>query len=170
MSRTPFDIDIPLADDAPITSDIHLRAMDDNLLTHAQFPNPQAWEFFREWLTRNTLEHLQHSNKGVLIARHAASGETASFIKWLEYGPGGEAGLPLATTSVEDEWPEFCGRAILEEYTNVAADMRRRALGDKGYFRKFFISAFCLFLAVVFFFFFFFLCNLVVVMAALGQR
>lgn len=136
MSKPAFDIVIPLADDAAVTSDIHLRAMEENLLTHAQFPNPQAWEFFREWLTTNTREHIQHSNKGVLIARDSATGEIASFIKWLEYGSGGEVALPPPTTAVEDEWPEFCGRLILDEYTNIAADARKRVLGEKGYFRK----------------------------------
>jgi hypothetical protein len=48
-------------------------------------------------------------DKGTLIARHQTTGEILSFIKWLEYGPGGEL-APMAT--VEDEWPEFCGRAI----------------------------------------------------------
>jgi hypothetical protein len=63
MPRPAFEIVIPLPDDAVITSDIHLRAMEDNLLTHAQFPNPQAWEFFREWLTKNTLDHIRHWTK-----------------------------------------------------------------------------------------------------------
>lgn len=114
--------------------------MQDNLLTHAQFPNPQAWEYFREWLTNNTMEHIQHANKGVLIARDPATGDVASFVKWLEYGPGGEVSLfpPTANaTTTEDEWPEFCGRDILDEYTVIAAEARKRILKEKGYFRKF---------------------------------
>lgn len=142
MSKPTFDVVIPLADDASITSDIHLRAMQDNLLTHAQFPNPQAWEYFREWLTKNTMEHIQQANKGVLIARDPATGDVASFVKWLEYGPGGEVSLltPTATTT-EDEWPEFCGRGILDEYTVIAAEARKRILKERGYFRKFLVSS-----------------------------
>lgn len=137
MAKPSFDIVIPLEDDAALTADIHLRAMAEDVLTNAQFPNSQAWEYFREWLARNTREHIRHSGKGVLIARDPATGDIASFIKWLEYGPGGEDTLAPRTAVVKDEWPEFCGRSILDEYANIAGDIRRRVLGQKGYFRKF---------------------------------
>ncbi|KFG85017.1 uncharacterized protein G6M90_00g037340 [Metarhizium brunneum] len=139
MAKPSFDIVIPLEDDAALTADIHLRAMAEDVLTNAQFPNSQAWEYFREWLARNTREHIRHSGKGVLIARDPATGDIASFIKWLEYGPGGEDTLAPRTAAVEDEWPEFCGRSILDEYANIAGDIRRRVLGQKGYFHVTFL-------------------------------
>ncbi|TWU73038.1 hypothetical protein ED733_001948 [Metarhizium rileyi] len=134
MSKPSFEILIPLADDAAFTADVHLRAMADDTLTRAQFPSPEALDFFRQWLTKNTLEHIWHSDKGVLIARNPATGELASFIKWLEYGPGGEVDLASAATTLEDEWPESCGRSILDEYRSIAAGIRRRILGRQGYF------------------------------------
>lgn len=137
MAKPAFDIVTPLVDDAHVISDIHLGAMKSNLLTHAQFPSPQALDFFHGWITKNTIEHLHDTDKGVLIARDPATGAVASFIKWLEYGTGGEVSPPPSTRTVEDEWPEFCGRDVLDDYTNIAADARKRILGERAYFRKF---------------------------------
>ncbi|GAB0133856.1 hypothetical protein EsDP_00002250 [Epichloe bromicola] len=125
MAKPAFDIVHPLVDDAHVISDIHLATMKSNLLTHAQFPSLQALEFFHGWITKNTIEHLHGTGKGVLIARDPATGAVASFIKWLE--------------TVEDEWPEFCGRDVLDEYTNIAADARKRILGGRGYFHVTFL-------------------------------
>ncbi|GAO16304.1 hypothetical protein UVI_02016910 [Ustilaginoidea virens] len=136
MAKASFNIVIPLEDDAPIISDIHLRAMNDNLLTHAQFPTPQALEYFRSWITKNTAEHIADADKGVLVATDPTTGEIASFIKWLEYGADGES------ASAEDEWPEFCGRQIIQEYTAIAADARKKTLGGSGYCRKFLPTSF----------------------------
>ncbi|KAG5931571.1 hypothetical protein E4U53_001698 [Claviceps sorghi] len=137
-----FTIDIPHADDAPVISDIHLRAMDSNLLTHAQFPSPRALSYFRDWLTRNTVQHIHDADKGVLTARDAATGEIASFIKWLEHGVGGEAEPstpPCTGTTARDEWPQFCGRDVLAEYADIAAAARKRLPGKKGYFHVTFV-------------------------------
>ncbi|KAK2603518.1 hypothetical protein QQS21_004287 [Conoideocrella luteorostrata] len=144
MAKSTFSIVIPLADDAPVISGIHLRAMQDNLLTHAQFPNPRAVEYFRGWITQNTIQHVHDGGKGVLIARDPASGQVASFIKWLEYGTGGEVSPPppdsTNTSAVGgDVWPEFCGRDILDEYANVAAGARKKLLGEREYFHVTFL-------------------------------
>ncbi|KHN99114.1 GNAT family acetyltransferase [Metarhizium album ARSEF 1941] len=131
-----FDIVIPLADDAAATADVHLRAMERDVLTNAQFPNPQAWEYFRGWLAENTREHIQHPSKGVLIARDPTTGDIASLIKWLEYGQAGEVSVaPPAAAVEEQEWPECCGRSILNEYASIAGDIRRRVLGQRPYFQ-----------------------------------
>lgn len=132
MAKTSFVNVIPLVDDASVVADIHLRAMDQNLLTHAQFPNPKALEYFHSWIARDTLQHISDSDKGVLIARHPHSEETVGFLKWSEYGPGGE---PAA---IADEWPEYCGRQILDEYSALAAEARKSITEQhrNGYFRK----------------------------------
>ncbi|POR34406.1 Uncharacterized protein TPAR_05366 [Tolypocladium paradoxum] len=76
-SAMGFDIAVPSPDEAPAVSDVHLRAMDANLLTHAQFPGPAALAFLRGWLERNTLQQASDADKGVLVARDAESGAVA---------------------------------------------------------------------------------------------
>lgn len=131
-----FDIVIPSEQDAPIISDLHIRAMDANLLTHAQFPNQQAMGFFRTWLTENTIQCIKETGKekGVLIARDQETGQVASFVKWFDYGEGGELSMPPGL-SIEEEFPDFCGRAVLDEYAQLTAGTRKQLMGKKPYYR-----------------------------------
>ncbi|KAG6034580.1 hypothetical protein E4U41_006486 [Claviceps citrina] len=121
-----FHIDVPLADDAPIISDIHLRAMDSDLLTHAQFPNTQALDFFRDWITSNTVEHSHEAGKGVLVARDAATGEIANvtFVctdpKWA--GRGAASGL---LRDLKD-MAAGAGKAIILEAVMPAVPLYKR--------------------------------------------
>ncbi|KAM4063064.1 acetyltransferase (GNAT) domain-containing protein [Hirsutella rhossiliensis] len=130
-----FDIAVPSADEAAAASDIHLRAMDANLLTQAQFPGPAAREFFRGWLTRNTFQHARDADKGVLVARDPASGRVASFVKWLVHGPGG---AEVAARDLEG-WSDICGTAVLRSYGELAEAARRQALGTSPYYHVTFL-------------------------------
>ncbi|UKZ55194.1 hypothetical protein TrVGV298_009012 [Trichoderma virens] len=105
----------PSEAEAPAVSTVHLRAMDENLLTHAQFPSPEGLQFFHSWLERNTLEHLRDGDKGVLVAKDGETGEVVSFVKWLVHRPGeGEQ-----QHQVEEEWPDVARGGVFGSVCSV---------------------------------------------------
>ncbi|KAM0250359.1 hypothetical protein ACHAQJ_008667 [Trichoderma viride] len=117
----------PSEADAAAVSTVHLRAMDENLLTHAQFPSPEGLQFFHAWLERDTLEHLRDGDKGVLIAKDEETGNVASFVKWLVHRPGEEAVVP----QVEEEWPEVARKEYLDPYAALTERVRVKVVGEK---------------------------------------
>lgn len=122
----------PSEADAAMVSTVHLRAMDENLLTHAQFPSPEGLQFFHGWLERNTLEHLRDEDKGVLVAKDEETGEVLSFVKWLVHRPGEEV------QQVEEEWPSVAREEYLDPYAALTETVRRRAVGDMAaYYREY---------------------------------
>ena len=131
-----FGIDIPTVDDAPLLADLHLRAMDSNALTRAQFPNTEAMDFFRAWLTENTKEHIMKPKKGILVARDEETGQIASFVKWLDNPTGEQTNITVEGSLIERGFPPFCGRDILEEYANITAAARRNIMGPRPCYRK----------------------------------
>ena len=122
------------AGDAEDIADVHLRAMEDNLLLHAQFPNPESLAFLRNWLAKDTVEHTQDLGKGVLVARDEASGEIASFVKWLVHRP---AEQDSSEPAQEEQWPESCRVKYLDSYSALTQRVRDSVMGDKPFFREF---------------------------------
>ncbi|KAL7794508.1 hypothetical protein V8C37DRAFT_375817 [Trichoderma ceciliae] len=120
MICTPSEVE------AAAVSTVHLRAMDENLLTHAQFPSPEGLQFFHAWLERNTLEHLRDEDKGALITKDEETGEVASFMKWLVHRPGEEV------QQAEDEWPAVARKAYLDPYARLTERVRVRAVGEEA--------------------------------------
>ncbi|KAJ6437792.1 dihydroxy-acid dehydratase [Purpureocillium lavendulum] len=127
-----FDIVVPTAEEASAISDIHLRAMDNNALTHAQFPGAAAMDFFRGWLDRNTLQQARDAHKGVLVARDADTGEVASFIKWLVH----ESGTDESAAKDLEPFSEPCNVQLLNSYGELTERMRKQAMGTKPYCRE----------------------------------
>lgn len=122
-------------------STVHLRAMDDNLLTHAQFPSREGLGFFHAWLENNTLEHLRDKDKGVLVAKDEETGDVVSFVKWLVHRPGCDE------AAEEEEWPAVARREYLDPYAALTERVRVRAVGEEAaYYREFFNSHFGFFL------------------------
>ncbi|KAL7932711.1 acyl-CoA N-acyltransferase [Trichoderma chlorosporum] len=116
----------PSAADVSAVSTVHLRAMDENLLTHAQFPSPEGLQFFHAWLESNTLEHLRDGDKGVLVAKDEGTGEVVSFVKWLVHRPGhGEQ-------PVEEEWPAVARGEYLDPYAALTERVRNGVVGEEA--------------------------------------
>lgn len=112
-------------------STVHLRAMDENLLTHAQFPSPEGLGFFHAWLENNTLEHIRDEDKGVLVAKDEKTGDVVSFVKWLIHRPGHDE-------AVEEEWPEVARKEYLDPYAALTERVRVKAVGEEAvYYREF---------------------------------
>jgi hypothetical protein len=123
----------PSEADATAISTVHLKAMDENLLTHAQFPSPEGLQFFHAWLERDTLQHLKEEDKGVLIAKDEETGEVMSFVKWLVHRPEEEE-----APQVEEEWPEVARKEYLDPYAALTESVRVRVVGEKtAYYREF---------------------------------
>ncbi|KAH7312342.1 hypothetical protein B0I35DRAFT_53364 [Stachybotrys elegans] len=126
-----FRITIPQGERKDELSNIHLRAMESNELLHAQFPKAQSIEFLHGWLGRNTLEHMQDADKGVLVALAEDDEETmVSFIKWLVH--------PKATEEeTHEEWPECCRQEYLDSYGDLTQRVRDEVMGAESYYRLF---------------------------------
>lgn len=123
----------PSEAEAVAVSTVHLRAMDENLLTHAQFPSQEGLGFFHAWLENNTLEHLRDEDKGVLVAKDEETGDVVSFVKWLVHRPGQDE-------AVEEEWPAVARKEYLDPYAALTERVRGRAVGEEAaYYREFYI-------------------------------
>lgn len=133
----------PSEADAPAISDVHLRAMDANLLTHAQFPSVEGLRFFHGWLARDTVGHLRRDDKGVLVVREEGAGRVVSFVKWLVHRPGREEdeGKKGEDEEVEEEWPDVARREYLDPYAELTGRVREGVLGRGAvYYREFLLS------------------------------
>ncbi|PTB64609.1 hypothetical protein BBK36DRAFT_1170299 [Trichoderma citrinoviride] len=139
-----FIICVPSEADAPAISTVHLRAMDENLLTHAQFPSPEGLRFFHGWLARDTVGHLADGdeNKGVLVAREEEEGRVVSFVKWLVHRPAAAAAghddEETKKDGGEEEWPEVARAEYLDPYAELTGRVRDGVLGKgAAYYRDF---------------------------------
>jgi hypothetical protein len=129
MSR--LVVERPAERDASKVADIHLEAMNENELLHAQFPSPEALNYLRRWLAEETVEHLQAPDKGVLVARDGESREIAGFVKWLIC-----RGAQSQPPTVEEEWPSFCQAECLTAYADLTASVRKSVMGNDPYYRE----------------------------------
>lgn len=127
-----FEISVPSADEASAVADVHLLAMKNDVLTKVQFPTPEAWEFFRGWLGRNTMQHTRDADKGVLVARDRETGEVASFIKWLVHPSGGDE----AVAENVEGWSDVCEVKYLTSYGALTKETRKRVMGKQPYYRQ----------------------------------
>ncbi|KAL7816197.1 acyl-CoA N-acyltransferase [Trichoderma gracile] len=123
----------PSEADAPAISDVHLRAMDANLLTHAQFPSPEGLRFFHGWLARDTVGHIRDGDKGVLVAREddGEAGRVVSFVKWLVHRPGQHD----EDEGEGEKWPDVARGEYLDPYAELTGRVREGVLGrEAAYF------------------------------------
>lgn len=127
-----FDIVPAVKGDAAKVADVHLNAMGDNALLHAQFPSPESLEFLRGWLENDTAQHVEDGSKGVLIAKDDRSKETASFVKWQVHG-GKKASIDQPAQA--EEWPDSCRTEYLDSYGELTARVRKEVMGDSPYYR-----------------------------------
>ena len=126
-----FDIISAVEGDAAEVADVHIKAMNDNALLHAQFPNAESLAFLRTWLVADTIQHVRDGKKGVLVAK----GERfASFVKWEVRG--GKTSETDQTAHTED-WPSCCRAEYLDPYADLTAKVRKEVMGDSSYYRKF---------------------------------
>jgi hypothetical protein len=128
-----FDIGALSPHEAADISDIHLKAMNSNPLLHVQFPTKNALEDLRVWLTGDTMKHLEHADKTMLVARDRASGRVVSFIKWQVYARR-DFGAP--EIDVGEEWPESCRREYLNRYEAAVQEVLQRVMGHDPYYRE----------------------------------
>ncbi|KAF4455557.1 gnat family acetyltransferase [Fusarium austroafricanum] len=114
-----FEIIIPSEKEAPGVADTFFAAMDINLLMHAQFPNTESKEFFRDWIFRDTMDHAQSVDKGVLVAHDSETGKIASFAKW------NIQRQPRQQDEEEDdeEFPDFCRHQYIGPYAALTKNV-----------------------------------------------
>ncbi|KAF4978789.1 hypothetical protein FZEAL_4903 [Fusarium zealandicum] len=127
-----FEIAVPSEQDAPSTASTHLTAMDANLLMHAQFPTAESRDFLRNWLCRDTLNHVSSSDKKVLISRDTETGRIASFIKWSIQRQIRLRGNE--DESHEEELPACCRQEYIGSYAALTKDARIKVLGDQPHY------------------------------------
>lgn len=126
-------IETPAAEsDASGLAQVHLEAMDNNELLHAQFPSKEGLHFLRGYLEKETVEFLQSSDKGVLVAKDSQNGEIASFVKWIVYREGGNE-----DSAADDTLPSCCRAEYVKPYADLTASVRKSVMGNDPYYRKF---------------------------------
>ncbi|KOS22686.1 hypothetical protein ESCO_003819 [Escovopsis weberi] len=133
----PFQVLTPLESDAPAVAALHLRAMRDNLLVHAQLPTAAALGAAGAWLAADTVAHIRRGDMGVLVAREdaAAGGAVVGFAKWFVRRAGG---------AEEEEVPaegelEGARREYFERYVERTGRMRGEVVGDAEYYHPTYI-------------------------------
>lgn len=129
----PLEIGTPREDDVSAISDLHLRAMDANILLHAQFPNAPSLQYLHGWLDRDTVQHLKDNDKGISVSRDLETQKIVSFVKWLVHRD--ESGDTEPT--VDDEpWPETCRKEYLDSYSEITQNVRKEVMGRSSYYRE----------------------------------
>ncbi|OBS19538.1 hypothetical protein FPOA_11264 [Fusarium poae] len=125
-----FEVVIPSEKEIPGVADAFFAAMDINLLMHSQFPTSKSKEFMYGWLLKDTMDHIQGADKGVLVARDPKTGKIASFAKWnIQRQPR------LGEEDHDDEeFPDYCRRQYLGPYAALTKSKRDKVLGEKPYF------------------------------------
>ena len=112
-------------------ADVHLKAMQDNLLLHAQFPTTESLDWLQDFLAKDTNEHRDDAGKGVLIARDPGNAQIASFVKWLVHQPSSDT-----HGATSEEWPPDSRTEYLDSYGDLTAKARQDVMGDNPYYRK----------------------------------
>ncbi|CAF3538757.1 hypothetical protein FGSG_09523 [Fusarium graminearum PH-1] len=126
-----FEIIVPSEKEVPGVADTFFAAMDINLLMHSQFPTPKSKEFMYGWLLKDTMDHIQSADKGVLVARDPETGKIASFAKWnIQRQPR----LGEEEDHDDEEFPDYCRRQYLGPYAALTKSKRDKVLGEKPYF------------------------------------
>ncbi|KAI1065116.1 hypothetical protein LB507_000938 [Fusarium sp. FIESC RH6] len=125
-----FEIVVPSEKETPGVADTFFTAMDINLLMHAQFPTPRSKEFMHGWILKDTMDHVQSADKGVLVARDIETGKIAGFAKWnIQRQPR------LGEEDHDDEeFPDYCRRQYLGPYAALTKSKRDIVLGEKPYY------------------------------------
>jgi hypothetical protein len=135
-----FEVCLPSETDAAGIANIHLAAMDDNPLLHAQFPTAASLKKLEEFLHAYTLSELRDPKTGILIARSADSGCVTAFAKWEYPFSGGDEESPKLETGDLMNL-EGCRRKFLEQYAALAERAKKRAFGDGPCYREFSLSS-----------------------------
>lgn len=132
-----WDILTPSYEDANRIAEIHVAAMDSNILLHAQFPTPEALDKLEELLACMTVSQLKDRqvNK-VLVARHPDSSEIISFIKWEMPRASGTEGKETEAEAEEFTWSEGSCQQYLDEYALLAEAAKQKAIGELACYRK----------------------------------
>jgi hypothetical protein len=133
-----FIISRPSEADWARIAEIHLAAMDENPLLHAQFPTPNSLTGLRAFLESLTASQLHAAaegtpTSGILVARDADTGTIASFAKWVSpnHPEDGKVEESLALY----ERAEGCRREFLDGYAALAEQTKKRCFGDGDCYR-----------------------------------
>ncbi|VUC34922.1 unnamed protein product [Clonostachys rosea] len=127
-----FSIAPPTPSRAGEIAEVHLQAMNDNLLLHAQFPSDEALGFLRAWLTKDTVDHLENPSQGVLLAKKDETGETLGFVKWtMHREPEGK--------EEHEELPDVCRAIYVDSYIELTAKVRKEVMGTEPYYHVTFL-------------------------------
>ncbi|KUI69319.1 Mycothiol acetyltransferase [Cytospora mali] len=126
---------VPSEADVGRIAEIHLAAMNSNILLHAQFPTSQALQNLEPFLASLTISQLKDPKVGVLVARHPQLHDIISFIKW---------DLPVLEGHFEEgiqdfKWSDGCCQKYLDEYAFLAEQAKQRAIGDLLCYRVTFV-------------------------------
>lgn len=129
-----FQIYVPADNDCGRIAQIHLQAMDSNLLLHVQFPTAASLDKLQGFLDAYTLEELKDPKVGILAARDASTNDVVSFAKW-DYPSSdrGEDCAKLETGSLSNL--EGCQREFLDRYAALAEEAKKKAFGDRPCYR-----------------------------------
>lgn len=117
--------------DEHMVAQVHLQAMENNELLHAQFPCKEALDFLRQWLEKDTLEHIHSKEKGVLVTKDTETSEIASFVKWVVH-----RNVSDEQPDEDEEWPSFCRSQYLDSYADITANVRKLVMGTEPYYRE----------------------------------
>jgi hypothetical protein len=117
--------------DEQMVARVHLRAMQHNELIHAQFPSEKALDFLRQWLEKDTLDHIHSDEKGVLVTWDNESKDMASFVKWIVHRKVSDE-----QPDDDQQWPSFCRSEYLDSYADLTANIRQEVMGTEPYYRE----------------------------------
>ncbi|KAK3995870.1 acyl-CoA N-acyltransferase [Cladorrhinum sp. PSN332] len=130
MAARNFIIDRPSLDDAGRIAEIHIAAMDENPLLHAQCPTPRSILSLQKFLKREVASHIRDSDSGILVARHPGTGVIVGFARWASPSCPESVKLEESASGARDI--EGCQYEFFDGYVAVAEKAKERVMTAGG--------------------------------------
>jgi len=122
-----FIITRPSLDDASRIAEIHVAAMDENPLLHAQCPTPQSILSLQKFLEKEVIGCIRENVSGILVARDPVTDVIVGFARWTSPSDSPNS-VKLEESASGARDIEGCRYEYLDGYVALADKAKERAL------------------------------------------
>ncbi|KAK4166403.1 acyl-CoA N-acyltransferase [Cladorrhinum sp. PSN259] len=130
MAAQNFVIDRPSLNDARRIAEVHIAAMHENPLLHAQCPTPQSILSLEKFLEEEVAGHLRGNGGGILVARDLGANVIAGFVRWTSPSTSGSVKLEESASGARNI--EGCRYEFLDGYVLLAEKAKERVTAAGG--------------------------------------
>ncbi|KAK4232481.1 hypothetical protein QBC38DRAFT_352077 [Podospora fimiseda] len=123
-------VERPSQDDAGRIAEIHIAAMNENPLLHAQCPTPHSISSLQRFLEKEVTGHIRGSDGGILVARDPGTGLIVGFVRWTSPSCPESVKLEESASGAHDI--EGCRHEFFDGYVELAEKAKKRVMTASG--------------------------------------